>query len=76
MSTGVLEAHLKIKKGKDTAISFSEQNLMDCTVSYGNSGCDGGLMSTAFNYVKENGGLNSDDVYPTKYSGKIVSIGK
>lgn len=38
-----MESQLRIKKGIKTTLS--EQNLIDCSVSYGNDGCDGGLMS-------------------------------
>ena len=74
VSTGILESYMKIKKGKDTHIKFSEQNLMDCTTSYGNTGCDGGLMSNAFDYVKNNEGLDTSLEYPLPYNGKIVSF--
>lgn len=45
-----LEALYKIKKG--TLPALSEQQLVDCSGSYGNSGCSGGLMSNSFNYLK------------------------
>lgn len=41
--------------------------MLDCTVSYGNYGCNGGYMSTTFKYVKEKG-IYSTSVYP--YVGK------
>lgn len=45
-------------------LTLSEQNLMDCSVSFGNYGCSGGWMNSAFEYVMYNKGINSDQVYP------------
>jgi len=65
-STGGMEGAEFIAKGKAT--SLSEQALVDCSGSYGNQGCNGGIMDNAFKYIKVNG-LPVENDYPYTAKG-------
>jgi len=60
-TTGSVEGAYFLSKGK--LLSFSEQQLVDCSSDYGNQGCNGGLMDNAFKYIHDNGICLEND-YP------------
>ncbi|KAJ1703379.1 hypothetical protein LUZ63_003164 [Rhynchospora breviuscula] len=59
-ATGAMEGINKIKTG--TLLSLSEQELVDCDTSC--SGCNGGYMDYAFQWVILNGGITTETDYP------------
>ncbi|OWM82796.1 hypothetical protein CDL15_Pgr008677 [Punica granatum] len=59
-STGAMEGINALKTGE--LISLSEQELVDCDTT--NDGCDGGYMDYAFEWVINNGGIDSGADYP------------
>lgn len=61
-AVGVMESVAKIK---GQSVNLSEQQLVDCSTSYGNHGCNGGWPSQALSYVKDHG-IASQSEYPYK----------
>ncbi|XP_020510682.2 cathepsin K [Labrus bergylta] len=59
-SCGALEGQLAKTTGQ--LVDLSPQNLVDCVTE--NDGCGGGYMTNAFKYVQQNGGIDSEVVYP------------
>jgi cathepsin F len=71
-TTGAMEGANFMKTGK--LISLSEQQLVDCDHECDSSepdvcdsGCNGGLMTTAYQYALKAGGLQREEDYP--YTG-------
>jgi cathepsin L len=47
---GALEGQVAFKTQQ--LLTFSEQQLVDCSWKYGNHGCDGGTAAKAYDYAK------------------------
>mmetsp|Transcript_3837 Transcript_3837/g.3630 ORF Transcript_3837/g.3630 Transcript_3837/m.3630 type:complete len:327 (+) Transcript_3837:194-1174(+) len=62
-ATGAIEGIWFINNNK--LLSLSEQELLDCSTSFGTNGCSGGLASQAFKFVIANG-ITSETNYPYK----------
>jgi len=61
-TTGSVEgAHFLATKN---LVSYSEQQLVDCSTAQGNQGCNGGLMTQAYAYLLAGNGLDTEAEYP------------
>lgn len=60
--TGAVEGH-NFRKNR-ALVPLSEQNLIDCSANYGNTGCGGGYQEYGFEYIIENKGVAKSDGYP------------
>lgn len=67
-TTGSMEAAIALKNSAAPQ-SLSEQELVDCSGSYGNMGCNGGLPSYAFNYIKDHSIAREEDYTYTGRNG-------
>ena len=64
-TTGALEGIYEIEN--KVLVPFSEQQLVDCDNFWNGGkdhGCNGGLMTNAFTWISENGGLCDEAGYP------------
>ncbi|KZV53717.1 vignain-like [Dorcoceras hygrometricum] len=59
---GATEGINKISTGK--LISLSEQQIVDCDRTKNDTGCGGGYMEDAFEFIVENKGIASEATYP------------
>ncbi|XP_003383103.1 PREDICTED: silicatein-like [Amphimedon queenslandica] len=61
-AAAALEGAAALARG--SLVSLSAQNIVDCSIPFGNHGCSCGDVNNAFMYVIDNGGLDTENVYP------------
>ncbi|KAL6630498.1 hypothetical protein ACP70R_028571 [Stipagrostis hirtigluma subsp. patula] len=64
-TAGAVEGIHAITTGE--LLSLSAQQLVDCSTSGVNNGCNGGNMDIAFQYIADGGGIATEGAYP--YAG-------
>ncbi|KZS12656.1 Uncharacterized protein APZ42_022798 [Daphnia magna] len=64
IATTAVEYQTCTSRTNRTALTLSEQQLIDCSGSYGTKGCNGGFYSQAWDYIMAIGGLATNVTYP------------
>lgn len=74
-TTGAAEGAIAIAAGlgANSIVSLSEQELVDCAGSFGNQGCNGGLMDDGFKFLEADGDSTESDYAYTGVSGTCSS---
>lgn len=73
-TTGALEGQQFLKTGK--LVSLSEQNLVDCTDADGDDKCSGRSRHDAIDWIKDHGGIETEQSYPYKAKGGSCKYNK
>ena len=68
-AVGILEG--QPYKATRTRTCLSEQQLLDCTLDYGNKGCSGGTATASFAHVQNFRGICRGSDYP--YLGYVIA---
>jgi cathepsin L len=66
---GAIEGQYYLRTGN--LLSFSEQQIIDCSEKFNDFGCNGGYMESVYRYIQFNGGLDTEEVYPYKARDEI-----
>jgi len=73
-SLAALESRLIILKGASKSIDLAEQQIVDCSKSEGNNGCNGGTGSAVYSYISKHG-VTKESNYPyTATEGTCKSV--
>lgn len=70
-TVATLEAFYYKKTGK--LVPFSEQDIVDCMYPP-SGGCNGGWMPTAYDFIKQRGGIDTQATYPVNLVNLILKL--
>lgn len=73
-SISVIESQVALITGSLPTLSV--QQLIDCSSDYNNYGCRGGVTENAFKYIKDTGGINSQQLYPTTSNRQMCKFNR